>query len=333
MDTLFASPLKDRYELVRVATHRDTGRLGKMAQAVTGTLQSGSSIVRCRADLVYLHASSGSSLLRKASVAALARVTRRPYILHIHAGDFDQYLESAPRWERWLARKTLRDAAIVVTLSPWWGRRIAQLAGCQTAVIPNPVSVPETPASLDSVPAQILSLGRLGEEKGSLTLVRALAMLEEPFADVRLVLAGDGDSRSIRAEARRLGVIERVELPGWIGADERARRLRSANLFALPSRREGLPTALLEAMAFGLPSIVTPVGGVPDVFREGRHGYFVPPDDPSALAERIARVLRDPDGARRMGTQARSDATRDFSVEVVAGLVAQAIESALPSQT
>jgi glycosyltransferase involved in cell wall biosynthesis len=143
------------------------------------------------------------------------------------------------------------------------------------------------------------------------------------------MLAGDGDGSSVVEEAHRLGVSDRVELPGWIGSEERERTLRTATVFALPSREEGLPVALLEAMAHGLPAVVTAVGGIPDVFEEGRHGYFVPPDDPHALADRLRALLEDPELARRMGMQACADAEERYATDVVAVQVGDALQSVL----
>ena len=74
-----------------------------------------------------------------------------------------------------------------------------------------------------------------------------------------------------------------------------------------------MPVALLEAMAYGLPSVVSPVGGIPDVFEDGRHGYFVPPDDPQALADRLEALLDHPDAAREMGTEARRRCNRSVT--------------------
>jgi glycosyltransferase involved in cell wall biosynthesis len=332
IDTLFDSPLAARYRLVRVSTHRDAGKIGKTLEALSGLVRAASILVRRNADVVYLHASSGPSLVRKASVAWVARATRTPYIVHVHAGDFDLYVERASHFERWLILRTLGGAAVVATLSPTWERRLSGLGARRTVVIPNPVAIPDVRAALDTSPPQILSLGRLGEQKGSLTLIRALALLDGPYSATRLVLAGDGDPAALRREARRLGVDERVELPGWIGPGERARRLREASAFALPSREEGLPIALLEAMAHGLPSVVTPVGGIPDIFEDGNDGYLVAPGDAEAVADRIRRILGDREAARRMGAHARRSAEERFSTEVVADLVADAIEDALASR-
>jgi glycosyltransferase involved in cell wall biosynthesis len=327
--TLAASSLAERYELDVVSTHRDAGRAGKALQALEGLARSAGLLAGGRVDLVYLHTSSGFSFRRKAAVAAIARLARRPYVLHVNASDFDTYYRDAGRWERRLVRTTLSGAGLVIAVSPSWERRLQALASCRTVSIPNPVPIPPRAAHLDGAEVRIVCLGRLGDRKGSRTLVRALGLLESSHPDARLVLAGDGDLESVREEARRLGIADRVDLPGWIGPEERASTLLSATLFALPSREEGLPVALLEAMAYGLPAVVSPVGGIPDAFREGRHGYLVPPDDPAALADRLKALLDDPAAARRMGRQARDDARELYATEVVAAQVADALARVL----
>jgi glycosyltransferase involved in cell wall biosynthesis len=327
--SLAASPLGDQFDLVMVATHTDSGRMGKALQAVAGGVRAASLLAARRCDLVYLHSSTGPSLRRKAAVAALTRLAGRPYVIHIHGSGFDSYYRDAVSWERWLVRKTLSRAARVIALSPTWERRLLEIAACRTTAIPNPVTIPAEPTHLDSRPARIVCLGRLGDRKGSGTLVRALAALGGQYADVRLVLAGDGDLVAVRNEAERLGVSDRVELPGWIGPEERARTLRSATAFALPSREEGVPVALLEAMAYGVPALASPVGGIPDIFEEGRHGYFVPPDNPRAIADRLRALLDDRCAARRMGACARRDAQERYAVDVVAAQVGHVLKAVL----
>jgi glycosyltransferase involved in cell wall biosynthesis len=329
IETIATSQLAERFELVVVTTHVTSSRGGKALQALLGIGRAAFLLALRRVDLVYLHVSSGFSLRRKALVAAMASLARRPYVVHVHAGDFDAYFDRSSRWERRVVRKTLSRAALVIALSPSWERRVQALAPCRTTSIPNMVRIPREPASLDASPALIVSLGRLGDAKGSATLVRALARLDGRDRAARLVLAGDGDRAPIEVEARRLGIGDRVELPGWIGPDERARTLRAASVFALPSRDEGLPMALLEAMAYGLPAIVSPVGGIPDVFQEGRHGYFVQPDDPDALADRLRALLDDPDLARTMGAQARADARTRYDVDVVTAQLGDALHRVL----
>jgi glycosyltransferase involved in cell wall biosynthesis len=326
---LIGSELADRFELVPVTTHRDAGRAGKAWTAAVGIARGAWLVLSRRVDLVYLHASSGFSLRRKAAIALVARLARTPYVLHVHASDFDGYYRSAPGWERRLVRHVLRHAALVIAVSPTWEVRLQAIVPCCTTAIPNLVPVPSASAPLARGDPRVVSLGRIGVRKGSYVLVRALALLAPHHPGASLVLAGDGELGPVSIEAERLGVEERVELPGWVGPAERERILLDATVFALPSRHEGLPVALLEAMAYGLPSVVSPVGGIPDIFVDGRHGFVVPPDDPQALADRLSDVLGDLDAARRMGENARADMKEGFATEVVAERVGDALESVL----
>lgn len=329
IERLVASRLAERFDLSYVSTHRDAQDVRKAATALVGTARCAWLLALRRVDLVYLHASSGYSLRRKAAIALLATLARRPYVLHVHASDFDGYYRAASRWEQQLVRRTLARAALVIAVSPAWEKRLRAIVACRTTAIPNLVPIPPVQASLDPPTPRVVSLGRLGVRKGSYTLVRALAVLGQTCPRACLVLAGDGEIDSVMLEARSLGVGDRVELPGWIGPEERERTLLGASVFALPSREEGLPVALLEAMAYGLPSVVSPVGGIPDVFVEGRHGFFVPPDDPDALAERLGALLGDPDAAREMGANARRDMAENYATEVVAERVGNSLQEVL----
>jgi glycosyltransferase involved in cell wall biosynthesis len=328
IETLASSELAVRCRLVIVETHREGGKAFKLAQAVSGIGRAVALVVTRRVDLVYLHTSSGPSLLRKAVIAEIATLARLPCVVHVHGSGFDDFYKVASAWQRWLARRMLRRATSVIALSPSWESRLQAFVPCRTTSVPNPVTMPARHALLNVSPPLIVCLGRLGDRKGSYTLVRALSMLCESHATARLVLAGDGDRNAVRREAQRLGVDERVDLPGWIDPREREQTLLRARVFALPAREEGLPVALLEAMAFGVPSVVSPVGGIPDFFVDERHGYFVPPDDPTALAEKLGAILDDPDAAREMGEHARCDAFAIFASDVVAVRIAGVLAEA-----
>jgi glycosyltransferase involved in cell wall biosynthesis len=191
------------------------------------------------------------------------------------------------------------------------------MTDCATTSIMNPVAVPPLPDDAARVPGRIVSTGRLGERKGSRVLVEAVSILAGEGRDVSLVLAGDGDREGVEARAAELGVADRVEIRSWIGPDEVAAMLRTASVFALPSREEGLPVSLLEAMAHALPVVVTPVGGIPDLVADGTHGRMVSPDDPPGLATALRELLDDPGRAREMGRAGREEVEARCSVPVV----------------
>jgi L-malate glycosyltransferase len=172
-------------------------------------------------------------------------------------------------------------------------------------------------ASFDPV---LGSLGRLAPQKGHRDLLEALPAILEVFPRAGLVIAGEGPSRlDLERAARRLGIEARVAFLGH-------RRdvpvvLSALDLFLLPSRWEGLPQALLEAMALALPVVAARAVGVADVLRDDESGLLVPTGDPAALAGAAIRVLSDPLLAERLGAEARRRALEHHSLPAVAAEV------------
>jgi glycosyltransferase involved in cell wall biosynthesis len=329
MTALAGSRLAERYELLEVQTHRDGSAPAKAWTALRGFAAVAAILVCRRADLVYLHSASGASFWRKAIVAAMATAARRPYVLHVHGGGFIDFAAGSPRAGRAVIRAVLRRAAAVVVLTPTWARGVGAIAGRPTDVIPNPVTIPARLADPAARPARILTLARLGPAKGSEVLVRAFAAIRGRHEGAVLVLAGDGDPRAVRALAGALGVAASVHLPGWVDPQARDGLLAGGTVFTLPSRTEGLPMGMLEAMAHGLPVVMTPVGGVPDVVRDGETGRLVPVDDAPALAAALDAVLSDPAGAREMGLAGRALVDDTCRLDRVADRVGDVIERCL----
>ena len=178
-------------------------------------------------------------------------------------------------------------------------------------------------------PSTVLCVARLMAGKGVLELVRALPLVQREVP-CRLVLVGDGPEASrIRELAEDLGVGGSVELPGYLGGEELARRYRSAAVFALPtSLPEGFPTAILEAMAAGLPVVTTASRGPADHLVEGQNALFVPAHDPAALACALIRLLRDDRLRGEMG-EANRDKVREFDPGPVAVEYLATLESSV----
>ena len=156
------------------------------------------------------------------------------------------------------------------------------------------------------------NVARLAEQKGHRDLIAAAPLVLERHSDVLFVVAGDGELRDELEElARPLGdrfefLGERSDVPDLLASFE---------VFAFPSRFEGLCLAVIEAQAAGVPVVATPVGGIKETVVDGETGWLVPPRDVSALAERISAVLEDPAGAGRVAQAARSRVLERFAVE------------------
>ena len=158
------------------------------------------------------------------------------------------------------------------------------------------------------------TVARLAEQKGHRTLVEAAAIVRERHPDVRFVVAGDGELRGeLEALAAPLG-----DAFSFLGArDDVPDLLASFEVFAFPSRFEGLCVSVIEAQASGVPVVATPVGGIRETVVEGETGWLVPVDDAVALAERISWVLEHPTEARPVADEARRRARGQFSLETM----------------
>jgi glycosyltransferase involved in cell wall biosynthesis len=127
-------------------------------------------------------------------------------------------------------------------------------------------------------------------------------------------VVGDGPLRdTLRDQARALGLDGAVRFLGAV--PEAWRLLPHFDVFALPSRWEGMSNGLLEAMAAGRPIVATTAGGNPELITDGETGLLVPPEDPGALAAAIARLVRDPALARRLGDAARRRVEKDYTLD------------------
>jgi glycosyltransferase involved in cell wall biosynthesis len=169
-------------------------------------------------------------------------------------------------------------------------------------------------------PAHILSVGRLVEKKGFDVLIDALAELAQGGRDFQATIVGSGeDAESLQARARAAGLGEsRVTFTGPLPQDEVRRLMGRATVFCLPcvigadGNRDALPTVLLEALAAGLPTISTPVTGIPEILDDGRAGRLVPERDVPATARALRTLLDDPAERRWIARAGRDRAEQLF---------------------
>ncbi|MEQ1727757.1 MAG: glycosyltransferase [Vicinamibacterales bacterium] len=169
----------------------------------------------------------------------------------------------------------------------------------------------------------ILAAGRLIDKKGFDTLIEACARLHERGRLFECRIFGTGPlMAALRRRADAAGLASIVELPGWAPAGRLLDAMGTAAVFAMPSRvatggdRDGIPNVVLEAMATGLPVVATNVSGIPEAVSDGRTGLLVEPDDVTALADALERVLTDAALSSRFGAAARARIAEEFTLQV-----------------
>jgi glycosyltransferase involved in cell wall biosynthesis len=141
--------------------------------------------------------------------------------------------------------------------------------------------------------------------------------LRASIPGLRVICAGEGDVEAVAERARGLGLSDAVTFPGWVGGAEKEAWLQSATVFVLPSYAEAMPMALLEAMAAGVPTLSTAVGGIPDVVTDGVNGILIAPGDVAALERQLRRLLEDRKLASRLAAAARDTVRLRFAADRV----------------
>lgn len=256
-----------------------------------------------RLDVLHINVASGGSTLRKLQIAALARGLGIPYVLHLHSGNYPNYWRDDHGGLSRAIRRMFAGAQRVVVLGETWRRFVASRApeiSDRIIIIPNATGRPHIKHVGGGDLVHILYLGRLSAMKGVPELGDALKrMLGMP--GWRATIAGDGDIEAARTHAAKLGLAERVDLPGWADNERVAELIASADILVLPSFIENLPLSIIEGMASGLAVVATPVGAVEDIVRNGETGLLVQPGDVEGLATALTRLVEHRSLRQRLG--------------------------------
>ena len=261
----------------------------------------------------------------------LKKLYKVPYIISLRGGDvpgfrpYDFHIYHkliAP-----LLRVIWKNASAVVANS----QGLRQLASTfdprfEIPVIPNGIDLAMyTSAVHDWSFPRLLSAGRLVHQKGLDLAMHALGGLKEFSWEWQI--AGDGPQmQGLQSLAKQLEIDDRVFFLGWQSREGLMECYRGANVFLFPSRHEGMPNALLEAMASGLPAIASCIAGNEELVVEGETGYLVPPEDVESLQAALKKLLLDPVLCEQMGAASRRYVESNYSWQSTAQQYAGLLE-------
>jgi glycosyltransferase involved in cell wall biosynthesis len=297
------------------------------------SLQLARALRRDRPDVLFAQSYSSG---RFDVLLAAGRALGVPLVAYHTGGAPDGYLGASIR------RRTLKHADLLIASSAAERKLLVERFGASPTgvrVILTPIDtmafepVERTEAcrraGLDPSRRYLLFVGRLSDhEKRIGALVDAFARVSPADGDTELLVVGEGTDGSRLRE--RASTCPRVRFLGWADGPERLAALYgAAECLVLPSRREGFPTVVGEAMACGTPVLASRVGGVPELVVEGETGWLLEPGDDDALAERLDHILRHPEEAERMRPAARRAAEARVSPEVVGTQLRDAFASVI----
>ena len=275
----------------------------------TSTLLSARAAVRMtrmpRRAVAHLHLSEGGSFVREGALVALARRIGLATVITIHGANFLEFAADHSA----LVSSVLARAGLITCMDERVLSASRALAPqVRAEFLANPVQIDRASPPAAGTEQVVLFAGELSTRKGADVLLSAWGRIAEAHPRARLVMVGPASDVPV-PRLERLEVREAVE-PRRIRA-----LIREARVVALPSRAEGMPMILTEAMSAGRPFVSTPVGGIPDLARAG--GVLVEVEDEIGLAEHLGRFLASPALASQVGEQGRAHATATRSVEVI----------------
>jgi glycosyltransferase involved in cell wall biosynthesis len=327
VNALVDSPLASCYAL----EHFQVGSEGRRENAFSRLMRFFFSplglmfaILRFDASVVHINTSlNAKAFWRDLVYLAVAKLCGTQVVFQVHGGALRRF--AAHPLVAAVVRVAMRLPDRVVVLSRAERASFRDIApGAPVEVIANgidcaPYRKYNRLAADPAAPLRLTYIGRLAPGKGLRETIDALAAARRSGVDARLTIAGTGpEEPRLRRLVREAGVEGAVTFAGPSHGEHKARLLSQSDALVLASYSEGLPYALLEAMAAGVVPIVTPVGGVPDVFTEGEHGFFVEPGSSEAVARAVCALAADRRALTRMSAACRKRIAAAYSIDRVA---------------
>ena len=322
---LLASDLPRDFELLHFQVGSEGRRetvLQKSMRFALSPLHLALFLLRSRARAIHMNVSlDQKSYWRDLVYSIVAKLLGRRVVNQIHGGAMPQDFFRGNAFLTWLLRRFLVSCDAVAVLSKAELRAYRAFdARIKVHLVPNAID----PAGLADQarlynvdgPLRLVYVGRVLRTKGLFEVIDALAELRRAGRRFKLSIAGGGpDQGELMSALERAGLGNHVQFLGGVFAAEKRRLWLNSDLFVFPTaHKEGLPYALLEAMAAGCVPITTPVAAIPDVMRNGEHGLFVPVKNAAALASAVAALDDDRQRLIRMAEAARKRVREQYTV-------------------
>ena len=302
------------FQVAYVESYCDGSKWKKLLKALKGYLAFRKRLQADRPDMVHVHSSFGPSFYRKIPFIYMAAGKGIPIINHIHGADFDEFYEKASPNKKKLVKKVYGKCNKLIALSEEWKKSLEQIVPAEKIeVIENYCSIPEHSGTKRK--GQILFLGEIGERKGCFDIPAVFEKAVKEQEGAFLVMAGDGETETVKKLFAEKKLLDRVSFPGWVKGKEKARLLEESSIFLFPSYNEGMPMALLEAMAYGLAVVTTDVGGIPGLIENGKSGFICEPGGIEELSGRLKILLEDDAMRESFGKLAREQVIKSYSKE------------------
>lgn len=271
-------------------------------------------------DLYHVHVASRGSTFRKGHYVDVIKKWNKKVILHVHGAQYLVFFNEISEKKKNRVIEILKKSDMVISLSQDWKDKFDQKFGLTNCcVLENGIDMERlSPAIQDPVIHQksFVTLGRLGQRKGTYDLVEAVDIARKTVPDIKCYLAGDGDVEKVKELVKEKHLENNIDVVGWANFDKKLELLKSVSTVVLPSYNEGLPMSILEGMACGKAIISTTVGAIPEVISE-ENGILVKPGNVQALSEALIECAQNLEKIKRMSECNIDKVEKQFSVDMM----------------
>ena len=277
-----------KYHCRWIETHRDGNSIRKLWYLGTALVE-----YICLLpfyDIVHIHLATTQSAKRKKMFFYLAKWLSKKVILHFHPSN-EKFLFEPMNSK--LYRKLFSKADLVLVLSEQWRCWIKMALGLSNhiEVLYNPCPIVNRRDDLRK--NHILFAGTIISRKGYETLIRGFARIAQEHSDWKVIFAGNGEIANAMKIVECCGIQNQVEFLGWVTDKDKEKVFQEASVYCLASDGEGFPMGVLDAWAYGIPCVVTPVGGIPDIVVDGENGLVFSMGDVDGLANKLRMIISD----------------------------------------
>jgi glycosyltransferase involved in cell wall biosynthesis len=325
VNMLLGSNLRQNFELMHFRVGSEGRResvLQRLGRLIVSPFQLAAFLMRSRADIVHLNTSlDAKAYWRDLSYLVVAKLLGRRIVNQVHGGPNPRDFFPRSGFLTWILRQFMvrSDAVTVLSSGEFAAYRDFDFR-IKLHLVPNaidPTDLIDAPRSANrDAPLRLVYIGRIIEAKGLFDIVDALRQLRQRGRQFTFKVAGTGrDESKLREAVRGAGIEDCTRLLGAVLGAAKNKLWLESDVFVFPSfHTEGLPYALLEAMAAGCVPIVTPVAAIPDVVRSESQGFLVPARDPARLAAAVAQLDEDRTKLARMAESARHRISESYTI-------------------
>ena len=274
--------------------------------------------------IVHIHSASRGSFYRKYYYFFVSKyVFRKKVIYHVHGGEFHIFLkEVSPKIKKRIHEIMYKSDKVVV-LSDWWFNYLTnQFPGIRLTRVYNSVSPQEMTKIHDNREnTSFLFLGLISENKGCYDLIEVAKKLVKQDFVFTINIGGNGESEKLKTLIIENDLNGYINFLGWVSGEAKREQLLHNDVYVLPSKNEGLPVSILEAMSFGLPIISTKVGGIPEMIEDSKSGFIIEPSDLVTLEKKMIYFIENKERIKDMGNRSKEIITQKFSSQIIKELL------------